>query len=117
MLLQQIRQRCQDIALELAYFQISRRLVIRQSVKSLPVVRASSVRIFPAETFVNVIRRERGRRPIVSVGARFGIHEKPVEQTESLRQRMVIGSYPLGRTVRPLRCGDTSDNSKLELSI
>src|SRR5258708_27750339 len=95
MLLQQIRQRCQDIALELAYFEISRRLVIWQPVKSLPVIRASSVRIFPAETFVNVIRRERGRSPIVSVGARFGIHEKTIKQTESLPQRMMIGSYHL----------------------
>ena len=117
MLLQQIRQRCQYIAFELAYFQISRRLVIWQPVKSLPVIRASSVRVFPAETFVNVVRRERGRSPIVSIRTRFGIHEEPVEQTESLRQRMMIGSHHLGRAVRPLRCGATSENSKLGLSI
>src|SRR6266513_1574531 len=117
MLLQQIRQRCQYIAFELVYFQISRRLVIWQPVKSLPVIRASSVRVFPAETFVNVVRRERGRSPIVSIRTRFGIHEEPVEQTESLRQRMMIGSHHLGRAVRPLRCGATSENSKLGLSI
>ncbi len=117
MLFEQVRQRCQHIAVELVYLQIAWWLVIRQPVKSFPVIRATSVRIFPAEPFVHVIRRECGRRPVVSVGAGLGIHEEPVKQTESSRKGTMVWRHHLPRAVRPLRSGSAPENCKIGLSI
>src|SRR5467141_2667190 len=114
---EQVRQRCQHIAVELVYLQIAWWLVIRQPVKSFPVIGAASVRIFPAKSLVDVVRRECGRSPVVSSWARLGIHEESVKQTESLRKSTMVWRHHLLRSVRPLRSGATPENCKIGFSI
>src|SRR5260370_3757744 len=107
MLFEQVRQRCQHVTVELVYLQIARWLILREAVRTFKIVRASPVGIVPAERFVHVIGGERGRRPVVSVGAGLGIHEEAVKQTETLRKSMMIRRHGLPRAVGPLRCGTT----------
>ena len=114
---EEIRQGGQHIALEFSDLQITRWLVIRQPVVTFPVVGAATVGILPAESFVDVVGGERGGGPVVSVRAGFGIDEEAVKQTETLRERTVVGRHGLPRAVRPLRGNATAENGQGGLAI
>src|SRR5216684_5255278 len=117
MLFQEVRQGGQNIAIELLDLQITGGLVVRQAVIAFEIVSASAVGIVPAERLVHVISRERSGRPVVSVGAGFGIHEETIEQTEAVRQRVMIGGHDLPRAIRTLRGSVISEDRKAGLSI
>src|SRR5207302_3009161 len=60
---------------------------------------------------------EGGGGPVVPVGTGFRIHEEAVEQTETLRQRVMIGSNDLTRAAGTL-CGDAiSENGKGRFAV
>src|SRR5205823_12579763 len=60
---------------------------------------------------------EGGGGPVVPVGTGFGIYEEAVEQTETLRERVMVGRQDLTRTVRAL-CGDAiSENGKGRFAV
>src|SRR2546430_17385618 len=84
MFFQKIRQCGERVSVELAQFQISRRLVIGKTVVTFPIISTATVGILPSESFVHVVG-EGGGGPVVPVGAGFRIHEETVEQTGMLR--------------------------------
>ena len=61
------------------------------AIGALVIERATPPRVVLLNGFLGVVGGVGRRGPVVAIGADFGVHEEPVEQPESLRQRMVIG--------------------------
>src|SRR5438477_3236938 len=117
MFFQKIRQCGERVAVELAQFQISRRLVIGKPVVTFPIISAAAVGILPAESFVDVVGGEGGGGPVVPVGTGFRIYKETVKQTETLRQRVMIGRNDLARTIGTLRGDAISKNGKSRFAV
>src|SRR4029078_7600256 len=54
-------------------------LVIRQTVEAFVIVSAPAPAVVPAKRFIDVISRERGGGPVMTVRTRLGIHEEPIK--------------------------------------
>src|SRR5437763_825347 len=103
--------------MELIEQQFTRRLVIRQAIVPFKVICAPAVGVVPAKSLVHVIIRECCGRPVVPVGAGFGVHEKTIEHAETLCQRMMIGRHRLRRAVWPPCSIAVSENREGWLAI
>ncbi len=60
------------------------------AVHALVVVRAAARRVVGRHRLLEIVGRVRGHRPVVAVGAHFGVHEEAVEQPEPVGERVMV---------------------------
>src|SRR5437868_4114979 len=93
------------------------RFVVWQAIEAFEVVSASTTAVVPAKCFVDVVSRERGSGPVVSVRTRFGIHEEPIEQTKAQRERTMVGRDVLRLPIRPRGGGACTEDRQRRIAV
>src|SRR6185369_9200376 len=75
-------------------------LVIRQTVEAFVIVSAPAPAVVPAKRFIDVISRECGGGPVMTVRTRLGIHEETIKESEAKRERTMVWRDVLWLAVR-----------------
>src|SRR5215813_7156226 len=93
------------------------RFIIWQPVETLIIIATAAAAVVPTICFVYIVRRKRRSRPIVSIRACLRIDKETIEQSETKRERMMIGCDVLNSLAGWSRCFTSAEDRQTCISI